>query len=232
MPDHLPKTKTPQLNQDIYTQQQNPNKTPEGVTDVLQDRVALMRGRIASMEAASRQQTMRSHGKNTKYPRTKNKHVVKRRTVPLTLHPEPILKTKVQNKAAAAGISVSQAGLAFMKKGMQADLDMEYGVLLEPALERILTRLLGNANRYQALLLVRAIFASEQDRSISTNILSRLPGVTPEVLSDILNRAAEEARAKITQTTPPIEDLIAEVKSWFEKDEKKEKEKKEGGKRT
>jgi hypothetical protein len=64
---------------------------------------------------------------------------------------------------------------------------------------------------------------------LSTNILSRQEGVTPEVLNDILNRSAEKASAKITQTTPQLEDLIIEVKSWFEKHQKKQEGKNTNG---
>ena len=143
MPKTLPNNKIPHLKQNIYAEQKNHKKSAKESIDIWQDKIALMRDRIASLEPAALEKVARSQTKDSKNPRTKNEHVVKRRTVPLTLWSDPILKTMLQNKAAAAGISLSQAGIAFLKRGMQADLDMQYGAMLEPALERILSRFLG-----------------------------------------------------------------------------------------
>ena len=66
-----------------------------------------------------------------------------------------------------------------------------------------------------ALLLVRVAFASEQTRSLVTNILKRQPGLSSEALDDILDRSAEAAKGKITKKTPQLEKVIAEVKDWL-----------------
>jgi hypothetical protein len=67
-----------------------------------------------------------------------------------------------------------------------------------------------------ALLLVRVAFASEQTRSLVTNILKRQPGLSSEALDDILDRSAEAAKSKITKKTPQLEELIAEVRDWLQ----------------
>ncbi len=66
-----------------------------------------------------------------------------------------------------------------------------------------------------ALLLVRVAFASEQTRSIVTNILSRQPGVSTNILTTILDGSSKAAKRNIAHKTPQLEDIVAEVEQWF-----------------
>ena len=69
-----------------------------------------------------------------------------------------------------------------------------------------------------AVLLVRVAFASEQTRSITTNILGRQAGVTQPVLEEILNGSSNTAKRNITRLTPQLSDLVEEIKKWMEQE--------------
>ena len=71
-----------------------------------------------------------------------------------------------------------------------------------------------------AVLLVRVAFASEQTRSLVTNILGRQQGVTTTILNQILDGSSKAAKGKITYKTPQLESIIAEVEQWFTEREK------------
>ena len=66
-----------------------------------------------------------------------------------------------------------------------------------------------------ATLLVRSMFASEQTRALSTNILGRQPGVTQPVLDHILDGTSDTAKRNITRVTPQLASLIAEIETWL-----------------
>ena len=70
--------------------------------------------------------------------------------------------------------------------------------------------------------LVRIAFSSEQGRSLDSTILSRLPGMTPDTLEEILDRSAKAAKAKITQTSPQLEDILQELGEMLTKQEKQD----------
>ena len=125
------------------------------------------------------------------------------------------------------GEGLVDAALAFLEKALQQTIDLEYGALIRPIIADEIKANLHTMSTRLALLLVRVAFASEQTRSLVTNILSRQPGkkpeqsISPDVLNDILDRSAEAAKAKITRKTPELEKLITEAQSWFETKEKK-----------
>jgi hypothetical protein len=129
----------------------------------------------------------------------------------------------LQQKAAASGISLSQAGIAFLKRGMQADLDMEYGALLEPALERIMSRLLGRRDDRLAWLLVRIAFDVGHTKVLSTNTLGMQEGMTEENLKEILATADKRTKANLTRKTPQLTELMEAIEKWLLEGEEEDK---------
>ena len=132
----------------------------------------------------------------------------------LPIWTSPIVKAEVQRRAQREGISASAVGDRLLRKGMQADLDLEYGALLIPVFENILYRRMSVRDNRLALLLVRNYLVGEQTRSLVTNLLGRHPEITPEVLNDILDTSFKEAKKKLIRRSPELEELIREVKSW------------------
>jgi hypothetical protein len=165
---------------------------------------------------------MRAQTTSTKTPRTKNRQEHKRRTVQLTLWISPIEKAEIQRRAEREGLSLSTVGAAILRKGLQTDLDVQYGALLEPVFASLLDRRMRSRDNRLALLLVRMAFGVEQTRSLTTNILGRQPGIKPDALNTILERSAKDAKRKITRRSPELEALIQEINSYLAGDEKKE----------
>jgi hypothetical protein len=86
---------------------------------------------------------------------------------------------------------------------------------LQPIIESAIRQQMRSMSTRLAFLLVRVAFASEQTRSLVTNVLGRQQGVTTAVLNEILDGSSKAAKGKITHCTPQLEELIAEVEQWF-----------------
>jgi hypothetical protein len=126
----------------------------------------------------------------------------------------PIEKAEIQRRAARENLSVSSVGAALLRKGLQTDLDLQYGALLEPVFAAHLDRRMSSRDNRLALLLVRNYLVGEQTRGLVTNLLGRHPAITPEVLNDILDHSFQEAKKKLIRRSPELEALIKEVKNW------------------
>ena len=165
---------------------------------------------------------MRAEQLNTKTPRSQNPPIDSRPKEQLCLWVDPIVKAEIHRRAKREGLYPSTVGAKLLKKGLQADLDMEYGALLTPAFENILKRYMVARDNRLALLLVRTSIAIEQTRSVAVNTLGRQPKVTPKVLNAILDQSLTDAKKKITRRSPELEELIKEVKSWVVEEKKQE----------
>ena len=203
----------PHSQRNIFINQEKTAKNKDAHGDVRQDKRAFTRARIPSRQPARSDIPMRAHPTDTKTPRSQNATVDKRRTVQLTLWVEPVVKAEVQRRAKRDDLSDSAVGAALLKKGMQADLDIQYGALLTPAFENILKKYMTARDNRLALLLVRACIAIEQTRSLTVNVLGRQPKISPGVLNEILDHSLTDAKKKITRRSPELEELIKEVKS-------------------
>jgi hypothetical protein len=217
----MPNSKTPLSYQNIFQNQENPRKTKTAHGEVGQDKRATTRARLASGQPAHSHLPMRAKPLNTKTPRTQNSQVHKRRTVQLTLWVSPIEKAEIQRRAEREGLSLSTVGAAILRKGLQTDLDLQYGALLEPVFAAHLDRRMRSRDNRLVLLLVRIAFGVEQTRSLTTNILGRQPGIKPDALNTILDRSAKDAKRKITRRSPQLEELIQEINSYLAEDRKK-----------
>jgi hypothetical protein len=212
----MPNNAPPHSHQNVFSNQANHTKNKDAHGDVGQDKRAFTRARIPSPQPARSHIPMRAQPLTTNTPRSQNTPVAKRRTVQLTLWTNPIVKAEIQRIAKREGLSDSAVGAAFLEKALQQNADLEYGALLRPLIESAIQANLQTMSTRLALLLVRVAFASEQTRSLVTNILSRQPNLSAEALNDILDRSAEAAKGKITKKTPQLEKVIAEVKDWLQ----------------
>jgi hypothetical protein len=211
----MPNNSYPHSHQNIFSNQANHTKNKDAHGDVGQDKRAFTRARIPSPQPARSHIPMRAQPTDNKTPRSQNTPVAKRRTVQLTLWTNPIVKAEIQRIAKREGLSVSMVCAVFLEKALQQNADLEYGALLRPIIENAIQTNLQTMSTRLALLLVRVAFASEQTRSLVTNILKRQPGLSSEALDAILDRSAEAAKSKITKKTPQLEELISEVRDWL-----------------
>jgi hypothetical protein len=224
-------TKNPHMRTEIYQNQENHQKTKNAHGDVRQDKRAKYSARTASLQPARSPIPLRAQPLTTKTARSQKTTVTKRRTVQLTLWISPIEKAEVERRAqresSATGktISLSSVGAALFRRGMQTDLDIEYGALLTPVFESILKRYMTARDNRLASLLVRACISIEQTRGVAVNILGRQPAkaqnvLKPDVLNDILDRSLDDAKKKITNRSPELKELIKELNHWIVDQEK------------
>jgi hypothetical protein len=150
----------------------------------------------------------------------KTKKHPKRRTVHLTIWTDQKTKEELQIKAKNDNISLSAAGNAFMKRGLQQDIDMQYGALLAPTIETSIRKSMESLTNRLTFLAVRNTYDSGQIRGILINVLGRMPGVTPEILNAIIDDAAAGAKNRIKNRTPQFDAFLAELRKWFEEKER------------
>ena len=213
----------PHSRSNIFSNQEKPSKTKNAHGDVRQDKRAENRARIASAQPARYDIPLRAQELTTKTPRSQNAPVAHRRTAQLTLWVDPIVKAEVQRRAKREELSDSAVGAALLRKGMQTDLDIEYGALIEPAFENILYRRMAARDNRLALLLVRIFLAVEQNRSLTTNHLGRHPDISPEALNNILDKSLRDAKKKLIPQSPDMKKLIKELNAWVTDQERQEK---------
>ena len=105
------------------------------------------------------------------------------------------------------------AGL--LEKGVQAHIDMQYGALLKPIIERAIDNRLKARDARFAALLIRIAFDTGQNRALLTNLLARSPGMSPDILDAILDQSGQRAKANLTHLSPQIAELITIVETWM-----------------
>jgi hypothetical protein len=187
-----------------------------------QDKVSLARDREALRQPASRQHRLRSAHRNGSSARVHRRHTAAYRTEPFTLHVSPLLKAEVKRLAEIDGVSASATGSALLEWAIRQKLHVQQAATLETALETILNRIIGKRDARLAHLLVRVAFACEQGRSLDSTILGRMPGITPAMLEEILDRSAKAAKAKITQSSPQLEEILKELQQMLAEKEEHE----------
>ena len=161
--------------------------------------------------------TNSSHAQN--YSR---KHSNKRQTVQINIWVKPQLKEALQRLAAQEGLSISKIGGRFLEEAIHQKLHTQHAVLLQPIIEQAIRKQMRGISTRLAWLLVRVAFDTGQTRSIVTNILSRQPGVTMEVLNHILEGSNKTAKGNITRRTPQLAKLIEAVEQWIVTEEGEE----------
>jgi hypothetical protein len=152
------------------------------------------------------------------------KHSTKRQRVQVAGWVLPPQKARIREIAKEQGLSESKVVAGLIDKALQIDADLHYGAMLKPVIEKIIDKKMRSIVNHQATLLVRNAFDAGQVRGIVTNILGRMPGVTPEILNEILDDSARFAKNRIVSRTPQLEGLITELeKQLREQDPEKDK---------
>jgi hypothetical protein len=197
----------------IFQNQPKAGVQPRTHGDVWQDKTALTRGSPASPQPEPRQNPAQSQPPNNKLHRTKKHGSTKRKTVHLVLWVKPIVKAELKRIADQEGLSLSKAAGMLLARALEGQIDMNYNALLTPVIEQAIRKEIRSYANRQATLLARTLFASEQTRSLTTNILGRQPGVNEDLLKNILEMTRNVAKGNLSHKTPP--ELIAAIKQWL-----------------
>jgi hypothetical protein len=158
---------------------------------------------------------------STPSERSKKHGSSRRKTVHLVLWVKPIVKAELQRIAEQEGLSLSRAGGALLSRALQQNLDMQYNALLTPVIETAIKKEIHSYSNRIATLLARTLFASEQTRSLTTNILGRQPGITEDLLKTILAMSQKAAKGNLTRKAPP--ELVAAIEQWLLSPDEEEK---------
>jgi hypothetical protein len=159
--------------------------------------------------------------------RSENSPNAKRKTVPVTLWVKPYVKAELQRLVQREkdqgneDISLSFVGGSFLERGLQQNVDMQYGAMLTPIIEKAIDRRMRARDNRLVALLVRIAFETGQIRGIVTNHLAITPGITNENLQTVLTESEKEAKSNITRRTPQIAEIIEELKQWMTDEEGK-----------
>src|SRR6266480_421373 len=204
-----------QSSHNVFARQRHSANGQQPRRGVWQDNPTPSAARTASPQPAPRKNSMRPQQMNTNRSRSQNNPTAKRKTVHLTLWVKPVVKAELERIAEREGVSVSATGGAFLEQALQQHVDLQYSALLHPIIEQAIAKQMRSYSSRIAMLLVRVAFASEQTRGIVTNILGRQPGVTPDVLTTILDGSSKTAKGNITRRTPQLESILTEVEQWL-----------------
>jgi hypothetical protein len=128
---------------------------------------------------------------------------------------KPQVKEEIQRLAEKNRVSQSAVVAALLDKAVQGQIDMQYGALLTPIIERAINARLRARDARFAALLVRIAYDAGQTRSLVTNLLARAPGVSPDLLDTIIDQSAKRSQANLTHLSPQITELIATVEQWM-----------------
>src|SRR3954471_15353875 len=190
--------------------------------EVWQDKIANTRDRAASQQPAAPLTPPRSAQLGKKTPRTQTASVPDERTVPLTLHVRAIVKDRIKAIAQQEALkkpddppSLSEIGGKYLERGLQSHMDMQYGVLLEPMIKKIMNRNQQHLISLFRWLLMRIALDGHQTRTLVTNIFVRQEHIPKKSKETILTKTAETAKQNIFGKSQQIMELVAEFDEQF-----------------
>lgn len=204
-----------QKEKEIFTSEEKVIKQQPKHHDLRQDKRALRRARTGTAQPARNKIVMRAQGLNTNPARSQNNSTPARQTVQVCLWVKPIVKENLESLAKSEGITVSAAGAALLERALQTNIDMQYGAIFEPMIERAIGKHLRQRDTRLIALLVRIAFDSGQTRSIVTNILGLQPDITPDLLRDIILESDRRAKLNISRKTPQMTELMETLQKLF-----------------
>ena len=183
---------------------------------VRQDKSVLIRDRTASSqpyrtpdEIRSNQNSSHSPQSNTIAPQRSNTNSSQAPLdpiefdgplVPLTIQIPKHLKAEIQRLADQEGGSDSATARAFLARGVQAHIDMQYGAMLRPVIQDQIHKDIQASSNRTANISRQAYYSAEQARILCIHILRFLTDLveSPDELPLIIKVAQEEAWKNMT----------------------------------
>ena len=91
--------------------------------------------------------------------------------VPLTIQIPKRLKAEIQRLAAQDDESDSATARAFLGRGIQANIDMQYGAMLRPVIQDQIQKDIQSYSNRTANINFQALYAAEQTRLLTIHVL-------------------------------------------------------------
>jgi hypothetical protein len=183
----------------------------------MQDKSDLIRDRAASDQPYRTPDEIRSNQKSSQSPQSNTAAPQRSNTisshvphdplefdgplVPLTIQIPKSLKAEIQRIAAQEGESDSATARAFLARGVQANIDMQYGAMIKPVIESAIHDNFQGYNNRTANIGLQAYYAAEQNRLLSIHILRFLTDLvdSPDELVPIIAASQQNAWKHITK---------------------------------
>jgi hypothetical protein len=120
--------------------------------------------------------------------------------VPLTIQIPKRLKAEIQRLAAQEGESDSATARAFLARGVQGNIDMQYGAMLRPVIQDQIHKDIQAYSNRNANISLQAYYAAEQARILAIHTLRFLTDLveSPDELPLLIKVAQEEAWKHMT----------------------------------
>jgi hypothetical protein len=140
--------------------------------------------------------------------------------VPLTIQIPKRLKAELQRLAAQEGKSDSATARAFLGRGIQANIDMQYGAMLRSVIQdQIHKDIQGYSNR-TANLGLQAYYAAEQARILAIHTLRFLTDLveSPDELVPIITASQQEAwknMKNLNRDKPADQEIEENYEEWL-----------------
>jgi hypothetical protein len=175
----------------------------------MQDKIGLIRNRTASGQPYRTPDEMRSNANHVQSSQsnTPGIHIstidlaeIDGPLVPITIQIPKQMKAEIQRIAAQDGKSDSCVARAFLGRGLQANIDMQYGAMLKPVIERAIH---DNIQRYSdriATINLQTLYSAEQNRNLSIHNLRFITDLvdSPDELPLIIKSCQELAWKHVT----------------------------------
>jgi hypothetical protein len=219
----MPDQKFPQFSRNGLASPSHDIVSAQPLRGVRQDKRAKLPARKGTKQPARTHTPSARIGLINGSARSQNQFSATAPLVQLPLWVKPIVKAEVKRMAEINGISPSAQGAALLEEILRQKLHIQQAATLETALEKIINRAIRRRDARLAHLLVRMAFASEQGRGLASTILSRSPGMTDDMLNNILDRSAKAAKKKITHSSPQLEEIMKDLEEMLAEQEGRDK---------
>ena len=189
-------------------------------SEVVQDSIADTAMHAASTQAASEGKLSRPQTANKKEQQELLVIDGKMKTLPTTIHIDPILKHQLLELAAGQKerklASVSAVAVALIRRGIAGDPDKPYGPSLEPVIEGSIAKGFTRHDNRFAALQARDTYDGAQTRHLVTNCLNLVIAILNklEPLTDqgLFNRIIEQSEKKgleaLTKRDPTFLEMV------------------------
>lgn len=123
----------------------------------------------------------------------------KRRTVEVYGCVSREVAAEIERLRSQGGKKLSRSAViaGLLEKGVQAQIDMQYGALLKPILEGTIKQELRSISNRLAALTADAFYSAEQTRILVITLLSYLLGDQTDILPGLIAQAQKEAHQNL-----------------------------------
>ena len=210
----------PQKPQHVYLRSEKSENKQNSESDRLQDNGASASRRTPSGQPAASGERSHVQELTAVIDRLQNRPENSEKLEKITAYIPKKVKAELKRLADQGigekqDLSFSVVAAAFLVMGVQHNVNLQYGALLQPVIEKVIREEMQGFKTHLAWLLVRIAFDTGQTRSLATNILNRQPGLDNDAFRSIVTESAKAAKSNLTRRTPQLTELYEAVERWM-----------------